>query len=65
MAFTAAAGEREAERDFRWGLSARPGAHVAVHDARAAVEAAANLHSASGFLYASGEVSDTFDRAMP
>ncbi|MEK2475321.1 MULTISPECIES: hypothetical protein [Streptomyces] len=40
------------------------GSTVRDEDARAAAEAAANLHSASGFLYASGEVLDTFDRAI-
>lgn len=33
-------------------------------DSRAAAEAAANLHSASGFLDASREVLDTFARAI-
>ncbi|WP_157878597.1 hypothetical protein [Streptomyces chattanoogensis] len=40
------------------------GSNVRGKEARAAAEAAANLHSASGFLYAPGEVLDTFDRAI-
>lgn len=39
-------------------------ATVRDEDSRAAGEAAANLQSASGFLYASREVLDTFARAM-